>query len=64
MSTENLSASRKFAQEPDEEGGLQLGQFIATLKRRMLLIIGITVLTASGAIVKSVTEDPVYQSKF
>ncbi|MEO0769547.1 MAG: Wzz/FepE/Etk N-terminal domain-containing protein, partial [Cyanobacteria bacterium J06649_4] len=64
MSSETQSISRKFLQEQDAEGGLQLSRFAAALKRRALLIAGITVLTASAAVAKSLTEKPTYQSGF
>lgn len=63
MSPENPAISNQFPRDPDE-GGLQLDRFLVTLKRRVLLIAGVTVLTASAAIAKSVTEKPIYQAEF
>ncbi|MGP1383507.1 MAG: GumC family protein [Thainema sp.] len=51
-------------QEQDQEGGLRLGRFVAALKRHVLLIAGITTLTASAAVFEAVTDTPVYQSGF
>ncbi|MEM9806699.1 MAG: polysaccharide biosynthesis tyrosine autokinase [Cyanobacteria bacterium P01_D01_bin.56] len=51
-------------QEQDQEGGLQLGRFVSALKRNLLLIAGVTTLTASAAALKAVTDTPTYQSSF
>ncbi|MEO0517846.1 MAG: polysaccharide biosynthesis tyrosine autokinase [Cyanobacteria bacterium P01_A01_bin.116] len=64
MSSETQLISRKFLQEQDAEGGLQLDRFAAVLRRRVLLIVGVTVLTASAALAKAVTDKPNYQSRF
>lgn len=50
--------------EQNREGGLRLDHLLATLKRHFLVITGVTILTASLAVVKAVTDDPVYQSQF
>ncbi|MBT9317275.1 GumC family protein [Leptothoe spongobia] len=50
--------------EQDREGGLRLDHLLATLKRHFLVITGVTVLTASLAVVKAVTDDPVYRAEF
>lgn len=64
MASETRLISEKFLQEQDAEGGLQLDRFAAVLRRRILLIVSVTVLTASAAIAKSITEKPTYQSEF
>lgn len=64
MAAENIPNSRKFLQEQDTEGGLQLDKFVDILKRRALVIVGVTVLTVTAAVAKSVTEKPTYQAKF
>ncbi len=51
-------------QEQEQEGGLRLDRFVAALKRHVLLIAGITTLTASAAVLKAVTDTPVYQAGF
>lgn len=53
-----------FPSEPDQEGGLRLGRFVAALRRQALLIIGITTVTASAAVLKAVTDTPTYQAGF
>ena len=51
---------------PDEgdEGGLNLGQVVATLRRRILIIAGVTSIVTSAALLKALTNTPVYQSSF
>ncbi len=44
-----------------DEGGLNLGQFGSVLRRRSLLIIGVTGAVAGGAVLKAQTEPLVYQ---
>ncbi|NJN86258.1 MAG: hypothetical protein HC881_08020 [Leptolyngbyaceae cyanobacterium SL_7_1] len=48
--------------QPDEgtEGGLDIGQFIGTLRRKALLIAGVTVALAVAAATRALTETPVY----
>ncbi|AFY36231.1 polysaccharide biosynthesis tyrosine autokinase [Calothrix sp. PCC 7507] len=46
-----------------DEGGLNLGQFGSVLRRRSLLIIGVTGAVAGGAVLKAQTEPLVYQGK-
>lgn len=48
----------------EREGGLRLDYLLATLKRHLLLIAGVTTLTASVAVLKALTDEPVYQSQF
>ncbi|ARV58394.1 capsular biosynthesis protein [Nostocales cyanobacterium HT-58-2] len=52
------------AQLNEEEGGLNLGQVGATLRRRALLIAGVTGVVATAAVLKAETDPPVYQGKF
>lgn len=47
-----------------EEGGLKLGQVGAALRRRALLIVGVTGVVASGAVLKAKQDPPVYEGKF
>ncbi|BAY25123.1 capsular exopolysaccharide family protein [Calothrix sp. NIES-2100] len=53
-----------FTQLNDEEGGLNLGQVGAVLRRRLLLIGGTTALVATAAVLKAETDPPVYQGTF
>ena len=64
MVSGNIPKSERFLQEQEAESGLQLGQFVDVLKRRALLIIGITALTVVAAVAKSANEKPTYSSQF
>jgi len=48
----------------DEEGGLQLGQILSTLRRKALLILGMSTVMAVLAQVSAMREDPIYTSGF
>ncbi len=61
----HLLFNTKAAQfKESDEGGLNLGQIAAVLRRRILLIIGITGLVATAAVLKAETDPPVYQGTF
>ena len=47
-----------------EEGGLNLGQVGAALRRRALLIAGLTGVVATAAVLKAETDPPIYQGHF
>jgi polysaccharide biosynthesis transport protein len=47
-----------------EEGGLNLGQVGAALRRRALLIVGVTGIVAAAAVLKAEQDPPVYQGEF
>lgn len=47
-----------------DEGGLDLGQVLGAIRRRLLLIAGITIVVASGSLLKALSETPVYQASF
>jgi polysaccharide biosynthesis transport protein len=47
-----------------DEGGLNLGQVGASLRRRAFLIVGITGVVATAAVLKAETDPPIYQGKF
>lgn len=47
-----------------EEGGLNLGQVGSALRRRALLIVGLTGLVATAAVLKAEQDPPVYQGEF
>ncbi len=49
---------------PDNEGGLNLGQVGAALRRRAVLIIGVTGVVATAAVMKAETDPPLYQGEF
>ncbi|HEY9909847.1 MAG TPA: polysaccharide biosynthesis tyrosine autokinase [Thermosynechococcaceae cyanobacterium] len=48
----------------DDEGGLNLGQVVSTLRRKALIIAGVTTLVASAALLKSLNSKPTYQANF
>lgn len=48
----------------DDEGGLNLGQVVASLRRRIFIIAGVTTVVTSLALLKALTSKPVYQSGF
>ena len=48
----------------DDEGGLNLGQIIAVIRRKAFLIAGMAIGVAALAGLKALTDDPVYQGQF
>lgn len=58
-----LSANVSRFNESDE-GGLDLGQVVATVRRKAMLIAGITFAVAGLAALKAITDTPVYQGQF
>jgi polysaccharide biosynthesis transport protein len=56
--------SQAYTAQQNEEGGLNLGQVGATLRRRALLIAGVTGVIATAAVLKAETDPPVYQGRF
>ena len=55
-----------YATQPEEgdEGGLELGQLLAALRRRILVIAAITTASASTALAVALTSTPSYEAKF
>jgi succinoglycan biosynthesis transport protein ExoP len=47
-----------------EEGGLNLGQVGSALRRRIFLIVGLTGIVATAAVLKAEQDPPVYQGEF
>lgn len=47
-----------------DEGGLNLGQVGSALRRRALLIVGVTGVVATAAVLKAEQDPPVYQGEF
>jgi polysaccharide biosynthesis transport protein len=47
-----------------EEGGLNLGQVGAALRRRAFLIVGVTGVVAGGAVLRAKSDPPVYLGQF
>ncbi|MGG6293748.1 GumC family protein [Leptolyngbya sp. AN02str] len=48
----------------DEEGGLALGQLVAAVRRKAFLVAGVTIVVASLAQLRALTDKPVYTSGF
>lgn len=70
-----MKARRKFSQKPfplptivqsdqSDEGGLDLGQVLAAIRRRVLIVGGMTILLATAASLKALKQKPVYQARF
>jgi capsular exopolysaccharide synthesis family protein len=56
-----LPVDAVYADEGDE-GGLDLGQTVAAIRRKALLILGITATITAVAVFKALTDTPIYQS--
>lgn len=57
-----LASAARFNES--DEGGLNLGQIIAVIRRKAVLIAGITLGVAALAGIKAITDDPIYQGQF
>ncbi|MEB3179528.1 MAG: polysaccharide biosynthesis tyrosine autokinase [Nostocaceae cyanobacterium] len=63
--TSQLSSVYNTAQfSEDDEGGLNLGQVMAAVRRRVLLVMGITCVCTLGAGITTQTTKPIYQGEF
>jgi len=60
----NALPSGNLSPASDDEGGLDLGQVLAAIRRKAFLIVGITTVVASLAQLKASTDKPVYSSQF
>ena len=47
-----------------DEGGLNLGQVLGAIRRRVILVIGVTAVMAAAGGFKALKETPIYQAKF
>lgn len=45
------------------EGGLDLGQLFAALRRKLLLVLGVTAAVTGGAVLKAMTDTPIYTAR-
>ncbi|XHX80364.1 MAG: GumC family protein [Stenomitos frigidus ULC029] len=62
---QRLPSSAQVSQaDGNDEGGLNLGQVVAILRRRLLIIAGVTTVITSLALLKAMTSKPVFQSGF
>ncbi len=50
--------------EDDDEGGLDLGQLLGAIRRRFLIVLGLTTVVAAAAVYKAATDTPIYQAQF
>jgi capsular exopolysaccharide synthesis family protein len=48
----------------EDEGGLNLGQVASTLRRSLPIILGVTTIVTSVAVLRALTSTPIYQSGF
>lgn len=53
-----------FSTSDEDEGGLNLGQIVLALRRRILIILGVTTVVTSASVLKALTSTPVYQASF
>ncbi|MBF2075495.1 MAG: polysaccharide biosynthesis tyrosine autokinase [Synechococcales cyanobacterium C42_A2020_086] len=47
-----------------DEGGLELGRVLAILRRRVLLIVSVTTMMMAVAVLKALTDTPIYKAGF
>ncbi|MFE4107077.1 GumC family protein [Almyronema epifaneia] len=47
-----------------DEGGLDLTQVLGAIRRKLLLVAGVTTVVASAAVLKALTDTPVYEASF
>lgn len=50
--------------DDSNEGGLDLGQFLAVIRRQFLVVAGVTSVVDSAALLKTLSDTPVYQASF
>ncbi len=48
----------------DDEGGLDLGQVLAAIRRRLLIIVGIATTVTAASAIAALTNQPTYKAKF
>ncbi|MBE9228697.1 polysaccharide biosynthesis tyrosine autokinase [Phormidium sp. LEGE 05292] len=54
----------QLGKDTDDEGGLNLGQVVDALRRRVLIIVGMAVVVAVASSVKARDTKPIYQASF
>ncbi|MEO1672732.1 MAG: Wzz/FepE/Etk N-terminal domain-containing protein, partial [Cyanobacteria bacterium J06631_2] len=57
-------SSNRAAQLNNDDDEVNLGKLAAALRRRALLIVGVTGVVATGAVLKAEADPPVYQGQF
>ncbi len=50
--------------EEEDEGGLDLGKVLAAIRRRMLVIVGITTVVTAASAIAALTNETTYKAKF
>jgi capsular exopolysaccharide synthesis family protein len=53
-----------FPSSEGDEGGLNLGQVVSALRRKIPIILGVTTVVTSAAVLRAMTSTPVYQAGF
>lgn len=61
--TQSLPVHKEQSEEGDE-GGLEFGQLLAALRRRMFVIASVTTASATAALALAFTSTPNYEAKF
>jgi len=60
-----VTAEKSFLpNRADDEGGIDLGQIVDAIRRRLLLVAGVATVVASAAVLKALTDTPVYEASF
>lgn len=62
--TESLPVVNAPLLDEGDEGGLELGQLLAALRRRILVIASVTTAVAAAAVVAALNSTPTYEAKF
>jgi capsular exopolysaccharide synthesis family protein len=64
QSSQLVPTSRILQPDEGDEGGLNLGQLVAALRRKLFLIVGVTTVVAAAAAIKALTDTPTYAARF
>ncbi|MBW4538724.1 MAG: polysaccharide biosynthesis tyrosine autokinase [Myxacorys chilensis ATA2-1-KO14] len=59
-----LPLTNAIPHDGEGEGGLNFGQVAAVLRRKIPIVLGVTTVVSSAALLKAVTSEPIYQSTF
>ncbi|NET38433.1 MAG: hypothetical protein F6K19_41635 [Cyanothece sp. SIO1E1] len=61
---QTLQSANLIQSTDNDEGGLDLGQVSGAIRRRAVLVAGVTTAVASAAMLKALTDTPIYQAGF
>lgn len=61
---QSLPVLQRTHHEENEEGGLDLGKFFASVQRRSLVVAGVTIAVAAAAVTQALISKPNYAAKF